>query len=163
MSAFERAMRSVGDLDDEFYLDERQRDVWNEAAAVGFQLFLWAALAAAAVLPWVAGRTGAWIGLGLLVAAAVISIATIEFARRRHVDLHATAFRVRPRLFLAGALYAVGVVGLIDRLVVAGAQDGASTWSGAAVGAAVGIAGAALVVRAKQRRQARFEAAEDLV
>src|SRR5437868_6635333 len=41
MSAFERAMRAAGDLDDEFYLDERQRDVWNEAAAVGFQLFMW--------------------------------------------------------------------------------------------------------------------------
>lgn len=161
MSAFERAMRAAGDLDDEFYLDERQRDVWNEAAAVGFQLFMWAALGASAALPWLAGRTGAWVGLGLLVTTAVISIATVEFARRRQVDLHAIAFRVRPRLVLSAALYAVAAVGLIDRLVVSGTQDGPSTWAGAAVGAAVGIAGAALVMRAKQRRQARFEAAED--
>ncbi|MDH6675822.1 hypothetical protein M2284_000010 [Rhodococcus sp. LBL1] len=39
MSVFVNAMRVVGGLDDEFYRGERQRDAWNEAAAVGYQLF----------------------------------------------------------------------------------------------------------------------------
>lgn len=60
MSAFITAMRVVGDLDDEFYRDENQRDVWNEASAVGYQLFLWVGLVAAAILPWAAGTVGAW-------------------------------------------------------------------------------------------------------
>ncbi len=51
MAVFMKAARTIGDLDDEFYHDERQRDVWNEASAVGFQLAQWAALAGAAFCP----------------------------------------------------------------------------------------------------------------
>lgn len=36
----DRAMRWIGDLDHPFYSDERQRYVWYEASAIGFQLFV---------------------------------------------------------------------------------------------------------------------------
>ena len=87
MKVLMKAARVVGDLDDEFYADERQRDVWNEAAAIGFQLWLWSALVAAAILPWVAGTVGAWTAVGLLVAATVISLITQWYSRAHDVDL----------------------------------------------------------------------------
>lgn len=58
MSTMMKAMRFVGDLDDDFYKDERQRDVWNEASAVGLQSVFWAVFVSSAILPWVVSRTG---------------------------------------------------------------------------------------------------------
>lgn len=52
---FVRAAAAVGDLGNPFYREERRRDVWNEASAVGFQLMLWLGLAAAAAMIWIAG------------------------------------------------------------------------------------------------------------
>lgn len=43
---FDRVTARIGDLDDPFYAEERDRDVWNEASAVGFQLLLWVLLVA---------------------------------------------------------------------------------------------------------------------
>ena len=63
MSAFVKAARFVGDLDDEFYADELQRDIWNEASAVGFQALLWIGLITGAILPFAAGVTGAGLWL----------------------------------------------------------------------------------------------------
>ncbi len=39
-----RMAHVVGDFGKPFYAEERQRDVWNEASAFGFQLVLWCAL-----------------------------------------------------------------------------------------------------------------------
>ncbi len=50
MSTMMKAMRFVGDLDDDFYKDERQRDVWNEASAVGLQSVFWAIFVSSAIL-----------------------------------------------------------------------------------------------------------------
>ena len=83
MSAFTRTTRFVGDLDDEFYDDERQRDVWNEASAVGFQMFYWAAILGAAILAWTANTTGVWIALGILVVATFVSYATLGYSAAR--------------------------------------------------------------------------------
>lgn len=54
-SWFVRAAAAVGDLGNLFYREERRRDVWNEASAVGFQLMLWLGLAAAAAMIWIGG------------------------------------------------------------------------------------------------------------
>ncbi len=35
-----RSAELIGDLGNPFYAEERQRDVWNEASAVGLQLLL---------------------------------------------------------------------------------------------------------------------------
>lgn len=94
MSTMMKALRFVGDLDDDFYKDERQRDVWNEASAVGFQLAYWIALIAAAILPWVAGRTGAWISFGLIIGWFVCSMVVLRYAQAHDVDVYAS-MRVR--------------------------------------------------------------------
>lgn len=96
MSTMMKAMRFVGDLDDDFYKDERQRDVWNEASAVGLQSVFWAIFVSSAILPWVAGRTGAWISLALLIVALFGSLITIIYALRCDVDVYVLSNYNRP-------------------------------------------------------------------
>lgn len=57
-SVFVRLAAGVGDLGNPFYREEPQRDVWNEASAVGMQLTLWAGMAAATVMVWLGGAQG---------------------------------------------------------------------------------------------------------
>lgn len=161
MSVFVNAMRGVGGLDDEFYRDERQRDVWNEASAVGYQLFLWVGLLAAAILPWAAGTAGAWIALGLLVESVVISTCTLAFARHRRVDPRETGKLATPRTVLALALYLTGALGIIARLLTPSSDNPSATWAGVAVGVVAGGTAAAVVLRAKRRRWRRAEAEEE--
>ena len=117
MNVLMKAARVVGDLDDEFYADERQRDVWNEAAAIGFQLWLWSALVVAAILPWVAGTVGAWTAVGLLVAAAVISLVTQWYSRAHDVDLHVVTRQwFQPRTVLFTVVYLAAVLGIAWQL-----------------------------------------------
>ena len=138
-------LRQIGDLDDAFYDDEYQRDVWNEASAVGFQAYQLCLLVAAAVLPWAAGRTGAWIALGLLICWAVVGSAVQGYAKRRGVDVWLLTRWATPRVIAVTAVYAVGAVGVLYRLMWdsdLGISD-AGTLLGAVVGAACG-AGAVL-------------------
>ncbi|KSZ57593.1 hypothetical protein Z045_16615 [Rhodococcus pyridinivorans KG-16] len=165
MTVFVKTARFIGDLDDEFYRDERQRDVWNEASAVGFQLSLWIALVAAALLPWLAGRLGAWTALGILVAWFVVSIVTQLYARQRDVDLYATAKLWRPRSTAAAGLYLVGVAGIFLQLRYESHpfENDAATWAGRVVGAAVAIVLAGLALAWSRRRtQRRLDAEEAL-
>ncbi len=55
---FLRAAGAIGDLGNPFYREERQRDVWNEASAVGFQATLMLSLAAATAMVWIGGASG---------------------------------------------------------------------------------------------------------
>nr|WP_296776542.1 DUF2029 domain-containing protein [Rhodococcus sp. (in: high G+C Gram-positive bacteria)] len=159
MNVFIKALRVVGDLDDEFYDDERQRDVWNEASAIGFQLFSWTATIGAAILPWLAGVTGAWISLGILITTTVISVLTIGYARSRNVDIY-TASRVwRLRGFVVSALLLVGYFGVLARLQPDFRAE-ASSWVGGFVGAVIGGGAVILIIRRMRKRNARFEAGE---
>ena len=148
---FSKTMRLVGDLDDEFYDDERQRDVWNEASAVGMQLFVWVSLIAAAVLPWVAGRTGSWIALGVLVAYLTIVFAVLGYAKSRGLDMYAQQNLRRPRIFLATALYLAGACAAIATLVL-GQGGGNPPFSlGMVVGGTIGFSAAAIGLTRKRR------------
>lgn len=159
MSTFTKALRYVGDLDDEFYDDERQRDVWNEASAIGFQLFMWAAMIAAAILPWVAGRTGGWIGLGLLIATTAISVVTLGYSASRGVNLYTASKLGRARGIVVGVVLAVGYFGALIRLQP-DVYSEVGSWAGGVVGALVGGGAVALVIRRMRKRNAQFEAEE---
>ncbi|UYP17437.1 DUF2029 domain-containing protein [Rhodococcus sp. Z13] len=164
MTAFYKAARFVGDLDDDFYRDERQRDVWNEASAVGFQLSQWIALVAAAVLPWIAGRPGAWTALGILIAWFVVSVVTQLYARQRDVDLYLTANVWRPRAVAGAALYLVGIAGIFVQLRYGdGVDNDPATWAGRIAGAAtVLVIFAVFVVWNRRRTERRLDAEEGL-
>ncbi|MFJ6262269.1 hypothetical protein [Rhodococcus erythropolis] len=162
MSTMMKAMRFVGDLDDDFYKDERQRDVWNEASAVGFQFAYWITLIAAAILPWIAGRTGAWISLGLVIGWFVCSMVVLRYAQAHDVDVYASMKGLQPRSLVAGSVYLIALIGVVAQLV-AHPGDGISTWAGAGVGALVGVTAAVLGVKRHQQRAKRREAAEELL
>ncbi|MGN5240548.1 MULTISPECIES: DUF2029 domain-containing protein [unclassified Rhodococcus (in: high G+C Gram-positive bacteria)] len=164
MAVLMKAARTVGDLDDEFYHDERQRDVWNEASAVGFQLAQWAALVGGALLPWLAGRIGAQIAIGVLAVWFVISMAVIMYARACDVDIYATAKTWRPRTIMAALVYLAGIAGIYARLSTPLDQDPA-TWAGLIVGGLVGGGAAVAVIvwhRRRERRRQEDEDARDL-
>ncbi|KQU36211.1 MULTISPECIES: hypothetical protein [unclassified Rhodococcus (in: high G+C Gram-positive bacteria)] len=164
MSIFTSSMRMVGDLDSEFYDDERQRDVWNEAAAVGLQLHIFGGLIAAAVLPWVAGPTGAWIALGIIVFGAVVNYATIGYAKSKNVDLFAESRWFTARANVTAALMLVAFVGIGVTLApdkYLPSRAGADTWAGLVVGGIVGGGAVALMIRRSRRRKQQFETEED--
>lgn len=160
---FTTTMRFVGDLDDEFYDDERQRDVWNEASAVGFQMFVWASLIAAAVLPWMAGRAGSWFALGVLVVYLAVAFAVLAYSKSRGLDMYTQQHNLRrPRTVLATLLYLIGAAGAVFTLIAPDFPVG--TAAGGAVGGAVGFAAAAIGLRRKKRldrdEEVRAEQAE---
>lgn len=156
MDAFTRIMRKVGDLDDEFYDDERQRDVWNEASAVGFQLFYWAALIGAAVLPWVAGTAGAWTAAAIIGVSTLISYLTLAYSGVRGVNLYTAAKLWRLRGGVATALVSIGLISVFFRLRP-DAYDELGTWLGALTGLIIAGGGAGVIIAVMRRRRDRFE------
>lgn len=162
MSTMLKALRFVGDLDDDFYKDERQRDVWNEASAVGFQLAYWIALITAAILPWVAGRTGAWISLGLIIGWFVCSMVVLRYAQAHDVDVYASMRGLEPRVLVAGSVYVIALIGVVAQLM-ARPGEGIATWAGGGVGALIGLTAAVLGVKRHQRRAALRDEADELL
>lgn len=140
---FGRAAAVVADLDSPFYAEERQRDVWNEASAVGFQTMLWGGLVLSCAMVWVGGRPLVGWTVALLALVAAAAHLTLVHANRQGVAGTEGATWKRPRLALAGALYLGTVVGVVVR-----ADLGTSTLAGVAVGALVALV--ALVVAARR-------------
>lgn len=160
MTALMRIAREIGDLDDEFYADERQRDVWNEASAVGFQFVQWVALAVGTTLPWLAGPTGARVAIGVLAVWFVASLVVMTYARARDVDVNVVSKTLRPRVMLAMALYLAGVAGIWLQLAGPVGEE-TETVAGAVVGGAVGGGVAIALIAWNRRRVRRREAMED--
>lgn len=153
---FMRVASAIGDLGSPFYEEERQRDVWNEASAVGFQAMLWSSLVAANVMIW-AGRAAAVpYSLGLLAIVGGASIVAVVYADRVGVrvehalPLDAPGRLGRPAVVLFALLFASYLAGLLT--AVDWAAGGFTV--GAATGAAIGAVGAlvVLVVRLVRRR-----------
>ena len=164
MSAFVRAARFVGDLDDEFYADELQRDIWNEASAVGFQSLLWIGLISGAILPYAAGVAGAWVALGLFFTLITVSLVVLGYAKVRGVDMYASQKLVRARIAFAGLLFFLSGAGAALRLL-AHYGDGnlQSLWTGAAIGAPIGLAAGVVGIRNRRRRVRNAELAAEKV
>lgn len=157
--AFMRAASAIGDLGSPFYDEERQRDVWNEASAVGFQAMLWSSLIAANVMIWVGGATALPYSLGLLAILGGASILAVVYADRAGVQVeHALPLdgperRGRPAVVVFVLLFASYLAGVL--ISVDWAAGGFT--AGAAVGAVIGSVGAAFVlaVRLVRRRMSR--------
>jgi hypothetical protein len=162
MSTFTAAMQYIGDLDDEFYEDERQRDVWNEASAIGFQLFVWTLLIAGSVLPWVAGVTGSWITLGVLAVFFTVSSMVLMYAKARGLDMYTSQSLARPRIYLCTGVYLIAAFGamitLASEYLSAG---GAAVFVGMAIGACVGVGCGVHGLVRKRRLDREAEAAAE--
>lgn len=110
--AFVRAAQFVGDFGNPFYDEERQRDVWNEACAFGFQLLLWLVLAVAAVVVWVAGKPAVPYAEGALILLGTVSLLTIAYAHRLGVRITDPGRALRLRLLPYVGLLAVLLAGM---------------------------------------------------
>lgn len=145
--AFDRVTTRIGDLDHPFYDEERQRDVWNEASAVGFQFLLWAMLLTAAAAAWIGGPTALPLVVATTVPVGLAGILVVAYAARRGIDLSTTTAGVgRGRAALVVALLLALVTGLLHQVDV-----DVATLLGIAVGAALPLVVAVVVTRRGRR------------
>jgi hypothetical protein len=110
---FETAAGWIGDLGHPFYDEERQRDVWNEASAVGLQLTLWLGLATATAMVWLGGAPALPYAATVMVVLGVAGGVTVLYASRHGVRLDDPRGILRLRLLPYAALllaYFVGVM-----------------------------------------------------
>ena len=156
---FLSAAGTIGDLGHPFYAEERQRDVWNEASAVGLQLVLLLGLAAAAAMVWLGGTTGLPYTVGMLGVLGAGSGVALLYARKLGAEVDDPAGVLRLRLVPYAVLLVLLVVGVSRTAPPEG------FFSGLAIGLVVGSVAAlfALVssgLRARRRqRQDRDPAA----
>jgi hypothetical protein len=154
---FMRAAGVVGDLDHPFYEEERQRDVWNEACAVGLQVALWLGLALAAAMVWLGGSTALPYALAVFaVLFGATSWVTILYAQQLGVRVEDPGGLLRLRLVPYLLLLALFLAGVVR----AAPSDGFV--GGLAQGAAFGGAAATLWLLAsglRARRRARTDEA----
>lgn len=140
-SAFMRFAAGVADFGDPFYAEERQRDVWNEASAFGFQLMLWGTLSLGTVMLWVGGHeslpcAASVIGLGGLAAAL-----TVGYAGRLGVTA-AGNWSVNRRRYVALAVLLLALAGGLVRALAEADSTltfDASTIAGLLVGASAAL------------------------
>ena len=147
----------VGDLGSPFYREERQRDVWNEACAVGLQVALWLGLALAAAMVWLGGSTALPYALAVFaVLFGATSWVTILYAQQLGVRVEDPGGLLQLRLVPYLLLLALFLAGVVR----AAPSDGFV--GGLAQGAAVGGAAATLWLLAsglRARRRARTDEA----
>lgn len=134
---FVKAAGMIGDLGNPYYREERQRDVWNEASAVGLQLVLWLGLAAVAAMVWLGGHPALPYAVAVLVVIGAASGVTVIYAHKLGVRLDEAGRVLRLRLVPYGVLLVLIFVGAMR----------AAPASGFGAGLARGaVAGGALVV-----------------
>lgn len=149
---FERTAAVVGDLGNPFYAEERQRDVWNEASALGLQVATWLGLGAATVMVWVGGASAVPYAVTMFAVIGVTALVTIAYARRLGVEVEEPHRMMRLRLVPYVLLVALFVLGIVRTRAF---DSSASFLSGVAAGTAVAVAALALsVVRARRRERA---------
>ncbi|MDN5915769.1 MAG: hypothetical protein L0I76_11775 [Pseudonocardia sp.] len=132
---FVRAAGAVGDLSNPFYREERRRDVWNEASAVGFQLMLGLGLAAAAAMVWIGGPPARPYMMVMIGVVGVPSLVCMVYAER--LGVRATEGMRMPRWRMVP--YLVLVVVMVAGMAVRGTDEefSASTLWGAVTGAGI--------------------------
>ena len=147
---FLRAAARVGDLTSPFYGEERQRDVWNEASAVGLQLMLWLGMAASTAMVWIGGREGLPYAVTLFCLVGAVSWVSVVYARKLGVEVEAPARALTPRLVPYLLLLVAFLAGVVH--AAPGGGFSSSFAHGAAVGAGLALV-AFLVVAVRARRR----------
>ncbi len=128
----------VGDLGNPFYREERQRDVWNEASAVGLQLALWLGLAAATAMVWLGGAAALPYALALVSVLGVASGVAVLHAHQLGVRIDDAGRVLRWRLLPYAVLLTFFLLGALR------AAPSGGFGAGFARGMALGSAGATL-------------------
>ncbi len=90
MSTTDNALRWIGDLDHPFYDDERQRFIWYEASAIGFQLFMFVNLFLVGAMLWVGGYGAMNYAFAVLMANNVAVVAATSYAKNNYAEYKPT-------------------------------------------------------------------------
>lgn len=168
---FMRAAAWIGDLGNPFYDEERNRDVWNEASAVGFQLFGWLSLAAAAISVWVVGADAVPYAIAIFYIVGAVGLVTIAYAWRLGIRIDSRERMHRVRMVPLVALLLVLLTGILVRTggwlpddPLGSLREGLTDGSvlGFVSGAAVVLVPFALIIRRLRSRQEQEEADLDL-
>lgn len=137
---FMRVAAQIGDLSSPFYDEERQRDVWNEASAVGLQVAVWLSLVTASVLVWAGGTEQVPLAIGICALAVVPALVTESYARRLGVRVDPGETN-RARLLVLAMLVTIFSLGMARAWLGDFPPSGGFVpgfRSGLAMGAAVG-------------------------
>lgn len=134
---FVRAAEVVGDLGNPFYREERQREVWNEACAVGLQVVLWLGAGAATAMVWLRGAPALPYVVALLSVLGVASTVSVLYARALGVRADEAARVLRLRLVPYAALLTLLLVGAMRAAPPDG--FGGGFFRGMAVGAMAAV------------------------
>ena len=137
---FVRAAAVIGDLGNPFYGEERQRDVWNEASAVAFQVLIWLHLSAATAVVWFVGADALPYVYALIGMIGVASWIAILYAASLGVRVDSRARIARGRKVPLAVLIVLLAVGMVRAQIDRPAFDDWSTVAGAVTGAGVVLA-----------------------
>lgn len=143
---FMRLAAGIGDLGNPFYREERQRDVWNEASAVGMQLTLWAGMAAATAMVWIGGAEGFPYALTLMLLVGAVGWVVVGYAARMGVRADSGTRLARWRM----VPYLVLVLAFFGGVLHSGVVSGSVGWGGA-FGVLIGVLAAAYGLRRTRR------------
>lgn len=173
-SGFDRTARWIGDLDHPFYSDERNRFVWYEASAIGFQLMFMGAYTVAGLMLWIGGASAVPYALAMLAPAVITAVVLKGYVTRAGADYWPSGadFR-RSRGIAALATIVVLISGAaraaFDNDTLTGDSAGSSFSRGFSEGMVPGlVAGAVAAValgiwknRSVARREAELELTEE--
>jgi hypothetical protein len=112
-SRFVRWAGVVGDFGSPFFREERQRDVWNEASAVGLQVVVWLGLVAGTAALWIGGRAAFPYGVLLVSVVGVGGHVTVRYAEHRGVKVLSRDWLSRGRLALVSVIFLAYFGGLL--------------------------------------------------
>jgi hypothetical protein len=149
-----RAAAVIGDLSNPMYAEERQRDVWNEASAVAFQVVLWLSLVAATAAAWFVGADALPYIYALLGIIGVASWIAILYSWSLGVQVDNPAWMSRRRMVAVGALGLLLATGLVRASITDVALDDWGTVAGMVVGAGTALVVLAVATRLARRRLA---------
>lgn len=155
---FMRAAAVLADLDSPLYAEERERDVWNEASAVGFQFLMWTVPLCAAVGLWVGGRAALPYVGGMLLLWAAASLVALTYASRLGVNPSERGPLVGRRAVLYVVLVLVLAGGLARAFVPVATDPTVPSLvrgfaQGGLVGLVLGAAGTFIGIRLEGRRK----------
>lgn len=146
-SGVDDALRWIGDLDHPFYNDERQRFVWYEASAIGFQLLLMLQFVAGGLTLLIFGSPS-WPYVMLALAPTLITtLVIIGYAGKHGAPYFATSSDLKRSRGILGA--AIGLLWAAGALRAGLGSGGDVTWDLSTIaGIITGAVAVGLVVAA---------------
>jgi len=150
---FVKAAATMGDLGNPFYREERQRDVWNEASAVGLQLVLWLGLGTAAAMVWLGGPPALPYAFAVFVVLGAAPGVSLLYAHKLGVRVDDAGRVLRLRLVPYAVLLVLFFVGVVRAAPSSGFGAGFA-W-GAAVGGVVAVLSLVRIGLRTRRREQR--------